>query len=291
MEAHHYCRVVNDDLLQCVLFDGNTRQANLIGIEYIASEKLFAALPEPEKAYWHPHNFELLSGQLVAPGLPDMAEKAFFKLLMKSYGKTWHTWHTGRHDGPPGHTMPLGDPTLMWSFNREGECEESLKRNRDHAMNGHGEETRRATGVSRPRAPAVRGGRDERTVHWYDPDSRCHRRPRHQRLRSPAMAQPPSHTTFPAVRKPVPRKLLVDRGTGTDYQTRLATVDGLLTPHDRFYIRSHSPTPDIDVNSWRVPEIRVRARDDHGGAQPDAVPWNDKGCSYNAVVAHPITVR
>jgi uncharacterized protein DUF1264 len=25
MEAHHYCRVVNDDLLQCVLFDGNTR--------------------------------------------------------------------------------------------------------------------------------------------------------------------------------------------------------------------------------------------------------------------------
>ncbi len=37
MEAHHYCRVVNDDLLQCVLFDGNTRDANLIGIEYIIS--------------------------------------------------------------------------------------------------------------------------------------------------------------------------------------------------------------------------------------------------------------
>ncbi len=105
------------------------------------------------------------------------------------------------------------------------------------------------------------------------------------------MAQPPSHTTFPAVRKPVPRELLVHRGTGTDYQTRLATIDGLLTPNDRFYIRSHSPTPDIDVNSWRVPEIRVKARDDHGGAQPDAGPWNDKGCSYNAVVAHPITVR
>jgi hypothetical protein len=39
MEAHHYCRVVNDDLLQCVLFDGNTRDANLIGIEYIVSER------------------------------------------------------------------------------------------------------------------------------------------------------------------------------------------------------------------------------------------------------------
>ncbi len=38
MEAHHFCRVVNDDLLQCVLFDGNTKDANLIGIEYIVSE-------------------------------------------------------------------------------------------------------------------------------------------------------------------------------------------------------------------------------------------------------------
>jgi hypothetical protein len=134
MEAHHYCRVVNDDLLQCVLFDGNTREANLIGVEYIVSERLFETLPEEERGYWHPHNFEILSGQLAAPGLPDVAEKAFLERLVNSYGKTWHTWHTGRHDGEPGHTLPLGEPMLMWSFNRESECEESLKRNRDEAM-------------------------------------------------------------------------------------------------------------------------------------------------------------
>lgn len=134
MEAHHYCRVVNDDLLQCVLFDGNTREANLVGVEYIVSEALFETLPEQERGYWHPHNFELLSGQLVAPGLPDAAEKAFLERLVNSYGKTWHTWHTGRHAGRPGHDLPLGDPKLMWSFNREGECEESLKENRDEAM-------------------------------------------------------------------------------------------------------------------------------------------------------------
>jgi len=134
MEAHHYCRVINDDLLQCVLFDGNTRDANLIGVEYIISERLFATLPGPERAYWHPHNFEILSGQLVAPGLPDAVEKEFLTLLMNSYGKTWHTWHTGRHDGQPGHALPVGDPKLMWSFNREGECDESLERNRDEAM-------------------------------------------------------------------------------------------------------------------------------------------------------------
>lgn len=134
MEAHHYCRVVNDDLIQCVLFDGNTRDANLIGVEYIVSERLFQALPESERSYWHPHNFEILSGQLVAPGLPDAAEKALMRKLLNGYGKTWHTWHTGRHDGQPGHDLPLGEPMLMWSFNREGECDETLKQHRNQAM-------------------------------------------------------------------------------------------------------------------------------------------------------------
>lgn len=70
MEAHHYCRVVNDDFIQAALFDGNTPEANLIGIEYIVSEQLFGSLPVEERSYWHPHNFEVLSGQLIAPGCP-----------------------------------------------------------------------------------------------------------------------------------------------------------------------------------------------------------------------------
>lgn len=134
MEAHHFCRVVNDDLLQCVLFDGNTRDANLIGVEYIVSDRLFAGLPDDEKDYWHPHNYELLSGQLAAPGLPEAAEKAFFALLVNSYGKTWHTWHTNPVAGHPGMDLPYGDPKLMWSFNRDGECDEGLRRERDEAM-------------------------------------------------------------------------------------------------------------------------------------------------------------
>lgn len=134
MEAHHYCRVTNDDLLQCILFDGNTRDANLIGIEYIISERLFASLPQQEQAYWHPHSFEVLSGQLAAPGLPESVEKAVMKQLINSYGKTWHTWNTGRHDGSPADALPLGDPMLMWSFNRDGECDEALRMDRDEAM-------------------------------------------------------------------------------------------------------------------------------------------------------------
>jgi hypothetical protein len=142
MEAHHFCRQVNQDFIQCVLFDGNTKDANLIGIEYIVSERLFDSLPADEKRYWHPHNYEILSGQLIAPGLPEAAERAFLAELMNSYGKTWHTWHTGRHDGPPGDRLPLGEPALMWSFNRDGEADEALRTDFQRAM-GHDETSNR----------------------------------------------------------------------------------------------------------------------------------------------------
>ena len=134
MEAHHYCKVVSDDLIQCVLFDGNTADANLIGIEYIVSASLFATFPEEEKDYWHPHNYEIFSGQLVAPGLPAIVEQALMDELVNSYGKTWHTWHTGRHDVGGGHSLPLGDPTLMWSFNRDGENDHRLELERSIAL-------------------------------------------------------------------------------------------------------------------------------------------------------------
>ncbi|HJV53169.1 MAG TPA: OBAP family protein [Noviherbaspirillum sp.] len=133
MEAHHYCHQVNQDFAQCVLFDGNAKDANMTGVEYIISEKLFDTLPPEERKYWHPHNGEILSGQLVAPGIPDVAEKALMKEKMNSYGKTWHFWNTGRA-GQAGDRLPLGDPMQAWSFNRDGEALPGLVERRDRAM-------------------------------------------------------------------------------------------------------------------------------------------------------------
>jgi hypothetical protein len=120
MEAHHYCNQVNEDLAQCVLFDGNTAEARMMGLEYIISETLYSTLPTEERAYWHPHNYEILSGQLRLPGLPDAAEEEALKSKMNSYGKTWHTWMTGMHN-QKADPLPFGPPHLQWSFNRDGE--------------------------------------------------------------------------------------------------------------------------------------------------------------------------
>lgn len=133
MEAHHYCAQVNEDFAQCVLFDGNTSNANLHGIEYIISEHIFDSLPSEEKQYWHPHNGEILSGQLTAPGIPSVAEKELMKQKMNSYGKTWHMWKTGVF-GMEADDLPLGPPSLAWSFNREGEANPEMVRQRDERM-------------------------------------------------------------------------------------------------------------------------------------------------------------
>ncbi|KAB7771819.1 OBAP family protein [Xanthomonas maliensis] len=133
MEAHHYCHQVNEDLAQCVLYDGNSDRANLTGIEYIISERVFAQLPMEERDYWHPHNGEILSGQLSAPNLPLVAETALMRSKLNSYGKTWHTWHS-RHGNTSGDRLPLGMPMLAWSFNRDGEIQQPLITRRDAAM-------------------------------------------------------------------------------------------------------------------------------------------------------------
>jgi hypothetical protein len=143
MEAHHFCHQVNEDFAQCALFDGNTESANLIGIEYIISEKLFESLPVKEKKYWHPHNYEILSGQLVAPGIPAVAEHELMQGKMNSYGKSWHVWDTGTFEHK-GDKLPLDDPRLMWSFNRDGEVRPGLVESRDKRLGISTEETRRA---------------------------------------------------------------------------------------------------------------------------------------------------
>lgn len=142
MEAHHYCHQVNEDMAQCVLFDGNTANANLDGIEYIISEKLFDTLPASERPYWHPHNGEILSGQLIAPGIPEAAEHALMKKKMNSYGKTWHVWNTGMN-GKTGDALPLGPPMLAWSFSRDGELQAQLQDARDTRMKINTGERRR----------------------------------------------------------------------------------------------------------------------------------------------------
>lgn len=126
MEAHHYVTILNDDVMQAVIYDGNKKDARLMGVEYIISERLFKQLPAGEKKYWHSHRYEVKSGSLIAPGLPPVAEHALMSKIVNTYGKTWHTWHTDRDN-----TLPLGEPTLMMGFTADGQMNPALLTDRD----------------------------------------------------------------------------------------------------------------------------------------------------------------
>jgi len=124
--AHHFCSHLNDDVLQCVLYDTNKSNARLIGVEYIISEKIFKTLPEDEKKLWHSHRYEVKSGQLVALRIPDAVEKTLMKDLQTTYGKTWHFWQIDRGD-----TLPLGIPQLMMGFTQDRQADPKLVAERD----------------------------------------------------------------------------------------------------------------------------------------------------------------
>ena len=39
------------------------------------SARLFATLPDDEKKLWHSHDYEIKSGQLIIPGVPERIER------------------------------------------------------------------------------------------------------------------------------------------------------------------------------------------------------------------------
>jgi len=126
VEANHFCTHLTEDFHQCVIYDSNQANAKLIGIEYIVSERVFKTLPDDEKRLWHSHNFEVKSGELVTPGVPDIAEHSFMKDLVTTYGKTWHTWQIDRDL-----SFPMGIPQLMMGFTNDGQINQQLVDDRD----------------------------------------------------------------------------------------------------------------------------------------------------------------
>jgi len=123
--TQHYCGPRGQDMHQCLLFDSTAKNAKLIGVEYIISDKLFRQLPEEEKKYWHPHTYEVLAGGLIAPSMKHEDETAFMKAILTTWGKTIHTWPD------PKTEVPMGEPMLMWSLTGDGQEDQAVLAARD----------------------------------------------------------------------------------------------------------------------------------------------------------------
>ena len=126
MEAHHYVSQLNEDIHQAIIYDGNGEGAKIMGVEYIISERLFKQLDEEEKKLWHSHHYEVKSGSLIAPGIPDAVEHELMEKLVSTYGKTIHTWHTDQQ-----RELSIGSPMIMMGFTKDGQLDKQLLADRD----------------------------------------------------------------------------------------------------------------------------------------------------------------
>jgi hypothetical protein len=104
----HYCKQIKPNLFQCLIYAGTTKDAKLIGVEYVVTNDVYQAMSAKEKQFWHPHDQEVDSGMLRMPGVDADTEKKTLNFLKTTWGKTWHAWQ-------PGDEIPVGEARLMWS--------------------------------------------------------------------------------------------------------------------------------------------------------------------------------
>ncbi|XP_022033299.2 oil body-associated protein 2A [Helianthus annuus] len=110
IETHHYITRLNQDFLQCAVYDSDEPTARLIGVEYIVSDRILDTLPPDEQKLWHSHDHEVTSGMWMNPGVPEMNQRSELENMAHTYGKFWCTWQVDRGD-----KLPLGAPALMMS--------------------------------------------------------------------------------------------------------------------------------------------------------------------------------
>ncbi|KAG0032944.1 hypothetical protein BGZ81_009720 [Podila clonocystis] len=147
--AYHYCHSLDADRYQCLMYDSDTPEAKLMGVEYIISEKLFNTLDANEKKYWHSHKYEVESGMLVQVTKPLVAEMlarslehAPLKTLVNTYGKIWQLWPVD-DEGNCSAYVPTGPAQLLMAFTEDGQVNQALLDKRDKDLGISTEEKRR----------------------------------------------------------------------------------------------------------------------------------------------------
>jgi len=109
---HHYCKGINDKILQCLLFETTEANAPLVAIEYFVAKDLSRKLPLIQwHRFFHDHKVEIATGRVQ---ILDIADEAKVKEIAEAAGKTdgviYHLWQKGQEfpDGTVTFPQSLG---------------------------------------------------------------------------------------------------------------------------------------------------------------------------------------
>jgi protein tyrosine phosphatase (PTP) superfamily phosphohydrolase (DUF442 family) len=95
LRVEHFCKPNDKIMMVCQLYDGDSANATLIGIEYIITQQQYDSLPDREKPYWHAHREEFRPDR-ADPMMPELSleqAQAEMAKMLPTWGKVIITWN------------------------------------------------------------------------------------------------------------------------------------------------------------------------------------------------------
>ena len=102
MIAHHYCKGVAGGLTECQLYDSDSSDAKLVGVEVIVGPDMYKSFDATEKTQWHYHKDEIPKVDAKLPDLTEEEAAKVVKSIEDTYGKIYILWDPGKGDQPVG---------------------------------------------------------------------------------------------------------------------------------------------------------------------------------------------
>ncbi len=110
---HHFCKPINADIIQCILFESTDPNARMTEVEYMVSKKLArSVLPKwSHRKNWHDHQQEIETGRVAILNPSDAkSQKQLAEYVGKTDGIIFHLWPHGAPipDGSVGIAQSVG---------------------------------------------------------------------------------------------------------------------------------------------------------------------------------------
>ena len=95
---HHYCKGINDKILQCLLFETTEANAPLVAIEYFVAKDLSRTLPLIQwHRFFHDHKQEIATGRVQILDIDDPKKvQALAEAASATDGVIFHLWQKGK---------------------------------------------------------------------------------------------------------------------------------------------------------------------------------------------------
>ncbi|KCZ70340.1 Protein of unknown function (DUF1264) [Candidatus Methanoperedens nitroreducens] len=118
LTAHHYCKTGAGGLVaQCQLYDSDSPNASLVGVEVVVDAETYNSFNEIEKALWHYHKDELSRVEVTFPDLPPEEAASVLKDIEDTYGKVYTLWDPGISN------LPIGKPEITLHDSTHGQAQ------------------------------------------------------------------------------------------------------------------------------------------------------------------------